>query len=60
MFGNLDKSPEIVEMIKKIKKVGQVSLNEFKRFVSRMQAFHKRCGRDCNHLMRYFIYKIIQ
>ncbi|CAK64970.1 unnamed protein product (macronuclear) [Paramecium tetraurelia] len=53
MFGNLNRTPDIAEMVILLSKNGQLSLNEFKRFVNRMQAFHKKCGRDCNHLMRY-------
>ncbi|CAD8201584.1 unnamed protein product [Paramecium pentaurelia] len=55
MFGNLNKTPDIVEMIIKLSKNGQLNFNEFKRFINRMQAFHKRCGRDCNHLMRFYL-----
>ncbi|CAD8210276.1 unnamed protein product [Paramecium octaurelia] len=55
MFGNLNRTPDIAEMVIQLSKSGQLSLNEFKRFVNRMQAFHKRCGRDCNHLMRFYL-----
>ncbi|CAK61221.1 unnamed protein product (macronuclear) [Paramecium tetraurelia] len=55
MFGNLNKAPDIVEMIIQQSKNGQLNFSEFKRFVNKMQAFHKRCGRDCNHLMRFYL-----
>ncbi|CAD8111580.1 unnamed protein product [Paramecium primaurelia] len=55
MFGNLNKTPDIAQMIIQLSKNGQLNLNEFKRFINRMQTFHKRCGRDCNHLMRFYL-----
>ncbi|CAD8122098.1 unnamed protein product [Paramecium sonneborni] len=55
MFGNLSKTPEIVDRIIQLNKNGQLNFNEFKRFINRMQAYHKRCGKECNHLMRFYL-----
>ncbi|CAD8201377.1 unnamed protein product [Paramecium octaurelia] len=55
MFDNLQNVPEFIELIKKLNKSNSVTFTEFKRFVNRIQAFHKKCGRECNHLQRFYL-----
>lgn len=64
MFDNLNKqnqthkSQQLIDLIKEHVKKGMdenLTFEDFQTFLKGMQKTHKKCGKDCVHLMRFYM-----